>query len=285
MYITKIKKYRPNNIIIKTFFSFLFLTIYIIPFFLVAMNSLKQKVNIVRYPLKFIDPKGPQWVNYWHAIQQMAFFRSFANSFLITGVSVILLILFSAMAAYLIVRSGWKICNISFALLLASMVVPFQVVMIPLVSIYGGKLGLLNSKLTLILMNFGFGTSMCVFMCHGFIKTSIPIALEEAAFIDGCTYHEIFFWVVLPLLKPILSTITILEVLGLWNDYLLPSLVLGKEKLYTLPLSIRTFYGTFSNDYGNIMAGLMLSMVPIIIVYILLQKYIIGGVISGAVKS
>lgn len=157
--------------------------------------------------------------------------------------------------------------------------------MIPLVSIYGGKLGILNSRTVLILMNFGFGTSMCTFMCHGFIKSNVPIALEEAARIDGCGPHGIFFKIVFPLMKPILSTIAILEVLGLWNDYLLPSLVLGKKNLYTLPLAIRTFYGTFTNDYGNIMAGLTLSIIPIVIVYVFLQKYIVGGVIAGAVKS
>ena len=169
--------------------------------------------------------------------------------------------------------------------MMASMVIPFQVIMIPLVYIYGGKLGVLNSRMILILMNFGFGTSMCTFMCHGFIKSNVPVALEEAARIDGCGPHGIFFRIVFPLMKPILSTIAILEVLGLWNDYLLPSLVLGRKELYTLPLAIRTFYGTFTNDYGNIMAGLTLSIIPIIIVYVFLQKYIVGGVIAGAVKS
>ena len=122
-------------------------------------------------------------------------------------------------------------------------------------------------------------------MCHGFIKANVPLSLEEAATIDGCSPHATFFFVVFPLMKPILSTITILEALGFWNDYLLPYLVLGKKDIATLPLAIRTFYGTFSNDYGNIMAGLVLSMLPIIVLYIFLQKYIVGGVIAGAVKS
>ncbi|MCH3917095.1 MAG: carbohydrate ABC transporter permease [Spirochaetia bacterium] len=271
---------------VKTILASFLLILYLVPFALVAINSLKQKINIVRFPLELVDPKGPQWINYKHAIEEMAFFRSFGNSFIITSCSVVLLLVFSAMAAYIFVRaSEWKACKISFALLLASMAVPFQVVMIPLISIYGGIFGILNSKTTLILMNFGFGTGLCIFMCDGFIKTSVPIALEEAATIDGCSYHGIFFRIVLPLMKPILSTIAILQILGFWNDYLLPSLVLGKKRLYTLPLAIRTFYGTFTNDYGNIMAGLMLSIIPIIIVYIFLQKYIIGGVIAGAVKS
>ena len=157
--------------------------------------------------------------------------------------------------------------------------------MIPLVSIYGAQLQMLNSLPTLIFMNIGFGVSLCTFMCHGFIKSNIPVALEEAATIDGCSQFKCYFRIVLPLLKPILATISILETLSIWNDYLLPSLVLRRKELYTLPIAIRTFYGTFSNDYGYIMAGLVLSIVPVIIVYLCRQKHIIGGVVAGAVKA
>ena len=276
---------RKASGIIKTVIVSVIFILYMFPFLLVLVNSLKRKVNIVKHPLQILDDAGLQWVNYKNAIEKMDFIRSFGNSFIITAVSVVLLIVFSSMAAYIFVRTDWKVCKISFFAMMASMVIPFQVIMIPLVSIYGGKLGILNSRTVLILMNFGFGTSMCTFMCHGFIKSNVPIALEEAARIDGCGPHGIFFKIVFPLMKPILSTIAILEVLGLWNDYLLPSLVLGKKNLYTLPLAIRTFYGTFTNDYGNIMAGLTLSIIPIVIVYVFLQKYIVGGVIAGAVKS
>ena len=276
---------RKASSVIKTVIVSVIFILYMFPFLLVLVNSLKRKVNIVKHPLQILDDAGLQWVNYKNAIEKMDFIRSFGNSFIITVVSVILFIVFSSMAAYIFVRTDWKACKISFFAMMASMVIPFQVIMIPLVSIYGGKLGILNSRTVLILMNFGFGTSMCTFMCHGFIKSNVPIALEEAARIDGCGPHGIFFKIVFPLMKPILSTIAILEVLGLWNDYLLPSLVLGKKNLYTLPLAIRTFYGTFTNDYGNIMAGLTLSIIPIIIVYVFLQKYIVGGVIAGAVKS
>ena len=276
---------RKASSVIKTSIVSVIFILYMFPFLLVLVNSLKRKVNIVKHPLQILDDAGLQWVNYKNAIEKMDFIRSFGNSFIITAVSVVLLIVFSSMAAYIFVRTDWKACKISFFAMMASMVIPFQVIMIPLVSIYGGKLGILNSRTVLILMNFGFGTSMCTFMCHGFIKSNVPIALEEAARIDGCGPHGIFFKIVFPLMKPILSTIAILEVLGLWNDYLLPSLVLGKKNLYTLPLAIRTFYGTFTNDYGNIMAGLTLSIIPIVIVYVFLPKYIVGGVIAGAVKS
>ena len=271
--------------VVKTIFVVFMFLFYMMPFILVIINSLKRKVNIVKNPLMLIDDKGAQLVNYVKAFTEMDFGAAFFNSILITGVSVFLILLCSSMAAYLFVRPNWLACRIFFALIVAYMVVPFQVIMIPLVSIYGNIFGILNSRATLIFMNLGFGTGMAIFMCHGFIKTNVPMALEEAAKIDGCTRLQIFFKIVLPLMKPILSTITILNTLGLWNDYLLPNLVLGKKALYTLPLAIRTFYGTFSNDLGKIMAALVMIVAPIIVVYIFLQKYIIGGVVAGAVKS
>ena len=271
--------------VVKTIFVVFMFLFYMMPFILVIINSLKRKVNIVKNPLMLIDDKGVQLVNYVKAFTEMDFGAAFFNSILITGVSVLMILLCSSMTAYLFVRTNWLACRIFFALIVAYMVVPFQVIMIPLVSIYGNIFGILNSRATLIFMNLGFGTGMAIFMCHGFIKTNVPMALEEAAKIDGCTRLQIFFKIVLPLMKPILSTITILNTLGLWNDYLLPNLVLGKKALYTLPLAIRTFYGTFSNDLGKIMAALVMIVAPIILVYIFLQKYIIGGVVAGAVKS
>ena len=271
--------------VVKTIFVVFMFLFYMMPFILVIINSLKRKVNIVKNPLMLIDDKGVQLVNYVNAFTEMDFGAAFFNSILIRGVSVFLILLCSSMTAYLFVRTNWLACRIFFALIVAYMVVPFQVIMIPLVSIYGNIFGILNSRATLIFMNLGFGTGMAIFMCHGFIKTNVPMALEEAAKIDGCTRLQIFFKIVLPLMKPILSTITILNTLGLWNDYLLPNLVLGKKALYTLPLAIRTFYGTFSNDLGKIMAALVMIVAPIIVVYIFLQKYIIGGVVAGAVKS
>ena len=271
--------------VVKTIFVVFMFLFYMMPFILVIINSLKRKVNIVKNPLMLIDDKGVQLVNYVKAFTEMDFGTAFFNSILVTGVSVFLILLCSSMTAYLFVRTNWLACRIFFALIVAYMVVPFQVIMIPLVSIYGNIFGILNSRATLIFMNLGFGMGMAIFMCHGFIRTNVPMALEEAAKIDGCTRLQIFFKIILPLMKPILSTITILNTLGLWNDYLLPNLVLGNKALYTLPLAIRTFYGTFSNDLGKIMAALVMIVAPIILVYIFLQKYIIGGVVAGAVKS
>ena len=270
--------------VLKMVIAIIMLIIYLFPFALVLVNSLKTKVTIVKHPLQLIDNKGLQWQNYQNAIDQMHFGRSFFNSLFVVGISVVLLMLFASMAAWLFVRTDWAACKISFSLMLASMIVPFQVVMIPLISIYGAQFHMLNHRMTMVFTNLGFGVSMCTFMCHGFIKGNIPVALEEAARIDGAGYHRTFFTIVLPLLKPILSTVAILEILSYWNDYLLPSMVFTRKEFYTLPLAIRTFYGEFSSDYGNIMAGLTLSVAPVILVYLILQKHVIGGIVAGAVK-
>lgn len=269
---------------LKLTIAIIVLIIYLFPFVLVLVNSLKTKVSIVKAPLLLVDAKGPQWVNYQNAIDKMDFVRTFSNSLFVVGVSVALLMIVSSMAAWLFVRAKWAACRISFSAMLASMIVPFQVVMIPLIAIYGAQLHLLNYRMTMVFMNLGFGVSMCTFMCHGFIKGNIPVTLEEAARIDGAGYHRTFFTIVLPLLKPILSTVAILEILSYWNDYLLPSMIFTRKELYTLPLAIRTFYGEFSSDYGNIMAGLTLSVAPVILVYLILQKHVIGGIVAGAVK-
>lgn len=164
------------------------------------------------------------------------------------------------------------------------MIIPFQAIMIPLVSIYGSGLNILNHRLTLVFMHTGFAMSMSVFIYQGFIKSGIPVSLEEAAYLDGCTKVQTFFKVVFPLLKPTTATLVILNVLAFWNDYLLPSLVLGKKELYTLPLSTYSFYGTYSSDYGVIMAALALTVAPILVLYLFLQRQIIDGVVAGAVK-
>ncbi len=169
-------------------------------------------------------------------------------------------------------------------MMIASMVIPFQVLMIPMVSLYGGILGVLNHRATLIFMHVGFSLSMATFMFHGAIKTNVPIALEEAATIDGCTRWQTYWQIVFPLLKSTIATVAIIDAMGFWNDYLLPSLVLSKKELYTIPIATQVFYGTYSTDIGLVMAALLLAMLPILILYVLLQRYIVEGVTSGAVK-
>ena len=258
---------------------------YMFPFIMVVINSLKQKRDIIKSPFSWLFTiKGLSFDNFVKAYTQMDFLNAFKNSLIVTVSATVLVTLLAAMLAYYIVRHNNGVSKLTFGLMVASMIIPFQAIMIPLVSIYGGTLNLLNHRITLIFLHTGFSMAMSVFMFHGFIKGNVPMALEEAAYIDGCTHSQTFFKIVLPLLKPIISTMVILNSLAFWNDFLLPSLVLTDKKLLTLPLSTYSFYGTYSADYGTIMAGLLLCVVPILILYVALQKQIIGGVVAGAVK-
>lgn len=258
---------------------------YMFPFLMVVINSLKQKRDIIKSPFSWLFTiKGLSFDNFVKAFVQMDFLNAFKNSLIVTASATILVTFLAAMLAYYIARRNNVISRIAFALMVASMIIPFQAIMIPLVSIYGSGLGILNHRITLIFMHTGFSMAMSVFMFHGFIKGNIPMALEEAAYIDGATHTQTFFQVVFPLLKPIISTLVILNALAFWNDYLLPSLVLTDKELLTLPLSTYSFYGTYSADYGTIMAGLLLCVIPILALYIVLQKQIINGVVTGAVK-
>lgn len=261
------------------------LIVYMFPFVMVLINSFKTKRDIIKEPMALIGSHGASLDNYVEAFKKMNFIRAFLNSFCITGVSVVLIIITSAMCAYLFVRMDYKINKVFFGLMIASMVIPFQVIMIPLVSIYGGSFHFLNHRLTLILMHVGFSTAQSVFMYHGFIKSNIPMSLEEAAKLDGCTKYQTFFRIVFPLLKPTTATLVILYAMGIWNDFLLPSMVLTQKELYTLPIATQMFYGTYSSDLGLIMASLLMVAAPVIVLYLFLQKYIIAGVVAGAVKS
>lgn len=258
---------------------------YMFPFLMVEINSLKEKRDIIKSPFSWLFTiKGLSFDNFEKAFTQMDFLNAFKNSLIVTVSATVLVTILAAMLAYYIVRHNNAVSKLTFALMVASMIIPFQAIMIPLVSIYGGTLNILNHRLTLIFMHTGFSMAMSVFMFHGFIRGNVPIALEEAACIDGCTRSQTFFKIVLPLLKPIISTMVILNSMAFWNDFLLPSLVLTDKELLTLPLSTYSFYGTYSADYGTIMAGLLLCVIPIMILYVALQKQIIGGVVAGAVK-
>ncbi|MCI9491164.1 carbohydrate ABC transporter permease [Lachnospiraceae bacterium 48-42] len=277
-------KRKVTNALAMTGLIIIFIA-YMFPFIMVVINSLKQKRDIIKSPFSWLFTiKGLSFDNFVNAFTQMDFLNAFKNSLIVTVSATVLVTLLAAMLAYYIVRHNNGVSKLTFALMVASMIIPFQAIMIPLVSIYGGTLNVLNHRITLIFMHTGFSMAMSVFMFHGFIKGNVPMALEEAAYIDGCTHSQTFFKIVLPLLKPIISTMVILNSLAFWNDFLLPSLVLTDKKLLTLPLSTYSFYGTYSADYGTIMAGLLLCVIPILILYVVLQKQIIGGVVAGAVK-
>ncbi|MFH6892074.1 carbohydrate ABC transporter permease [Alloscardovia omnicolens] len=262
------------------------LVVFIWPFFLVLTNAFKNMSDITGEPLSLIGSHGFTIENFTKAMRKMHFWRVFGNSAIITTFSTILTILFSAMAAYVIVRNPkWTASKLTFSAMVASMVIPFQVIMVPLVAVYGGTLGLLNSRTTLIFMHVGFSVSLAVFMFHGAIKTNVPVELEEAAEIDGASKWRTFWAIVFPLLKPTAATVAIIDAMAFWNDYLLPSLVLTDKKIYTIPIATQVFYGTYSTDIGLVMAALLLAMLPILIMYLLLQRFIVAGVTAGAVKG
>lgn len=256
------------------------LFLYIVPFIFVLINSFKERKDIISNPLAL--PTSLKFSNYIEAFQKMNYGHAFINTLIITVCSVLIIIVFSAMTAYILVRKKWRFNKIIFFAMVISMIIPFQGIMIPLVKIYG-SIGMLNNKWSLIYMYLGFGGSLAVFMYHGFIK-SIPLELEEAAMIDGATRFQTFWQIVFPIMKPITMTIATLDMLWIWNDFLLPSLVLIAPNERTLQLSTYYFSGTYTIDYGLSMSALMLSMIPVIIIYLFMQKSIIGGVLQGSIK-
>ena len=256
------------------------LLLYIVPFVFVLINSFKARKDVISNPLAL--PSTFKFSNYADAFQKMNYGHAFINTLIITALSVLIIIIFSSMTAYILVRKDWKFNKFIFFGMVLSMIIPFQGIMIPLVSIYG-SMGMLNTKWALIYMYLGFGMSLAVFMYHGFIK-SIPVELEEAAMIDGASRFQTFWQIVFPIMKPITMTITTLDVLWIWNDFLLPSLILIAPNERTLQLSTYAFNGTYTTDYGLSMSALMLSILPVLIIYLFLQKSIIGGVLQGSIK-
>ncbi len=259
---------------------------FISPFILVLINSFKDMSDITANPFSLTGEHGFTLENFTGAMEAMNFWTVFGNSLIITISATVLTIVVSAMAAYVIARNpNWPACALLLMLMVASMVIPFQVLMVPIVSVYGGIFGVLANRLTLILMHVGFSVSMATFMFQGAIFTSVPAEIEEAAEIDGCSKWRTFWSIVFPLLKPMIATVTVIDAMAFWNDYLLPSLVLTDKNLYTIPIATQVFYGTYSTDIGLVMAALLLAMLPILLLYLFLQRYIIAGVAAGAVKG
>jgi raffinose/stachyose/melibiose transport system permease protein len=271
-----------NNVI---FFVLLALSVlFLVPIIIVIINSFKSRIYISSQPLKL--PNAETFValeNYINGVTTSDFFSAFLRSLFITVVSVILIVLFASMAAWYIVRSNSKITKGIYYMLVFSMIVPFQMVMYTMT--YVTNRANLDNLFGITFVYLGFGAGLSVFMLCGFIK-SIPLEIEEAAMIDGASPIQAFFTVVFPMLKPTAITVAILNTMWIWNDYLLPYLVLGSDKK-TIPVAIQlAMQGAYgSTDYGGFMAMLVLAIVPIIIFYIFCQKYIIKGVVAGAVKG
>lgn len=257
---------------------------YMFPILLVFINSFKKKAYISRKP--FDIPTGKMYVgleNYVRGIKQANFFEGAKWSTVITVGSVFLIILCTSMCAWYIVRVKNALTKAIYYLCLFAMIVPFQMEMFTL-SKLANSLGL-NTPWGLWIIYLGFGAGLSVFMFTGFVK-SIPIEIEEAAMIDGCNPLQTFFGVVLPVLKPTCVTVAILQTMWIWNDYLLPYLVLDLKKYITIPIAVQYLKGGYGSvDMGAMMGALVLAIIPIIIFYLLCQRYIIEGVVAGAVKG
>ena len=263
-----------------------FLTVVFLgPIVFIFLNSFKQKFAISNNP--FAIPLGDMWAgfeNYITGIQGEGFAWAIVWSFTITILSVASIVFFSSMTAYYITRVKTWWTSTLYYLFVFSMVIPFQMVMFPTVTI-ADRLGLAN-PLGMVVLYTGFGAGLSVFMFAGFVK-SIPLEIEEAATIDGCSPLQTFFRVVLPMLKPTAVTVAILNAMWVWNDYLLPYLVIGLSTPYrTIPVVIQQFVGSQGNrDMGAMMAMLVLAIIPIIVFYMASQKHIVEGVAAGAVKG
>ena len=260
--------------------------IYVLPVLAVVINSFK--VNTYVKTDTFALPTGEMWAGFNNFIKGMTFgnypfWSSVKYSVMITVFSTALILLFTSMAAWYIARVNSAFCKAIYYLCVFSMVVPFQMVMFTL-SKTADKLHL-NTPWTIPIVYLGFGAGLAIFMFVGFVK-SIPLEIEEAAAIDGCGPVRTFFSVVFPMLKPTMISVGILEIMWIWNDYLLPYLVLDINEYRTIPIHIQYLKGSYGTvDLGATMALILLSIIPVIIFYLICQKYIIKGVAAGAVKG
>ena len=259
---------------------------YMFPIYIVLVNSFKNRQEL--YENRLALPQNFSFQYFVKAMEKMNFMRAFGNSLKVTVISIAIIVILASMTAWMLVRYDNKLSRFIFMTLVATMIIPFQTIMMPLMQVMGWvrdnlHIPMLNTIGGLIYMNVGFGASMAVFLYHGFIKT-IPVSLEEAATIDGCNKFKVFWKIVFPILKPTTVTVSILDVIWIWNDYLLPSLVLSSKALRTIPLSTASFFGQFTIEWNLAMAGLMLMITPVIIFYLFAQKYIVKGVAAGAVK-
>jgi raffinose/stachyose/melibiose transport system permease protein len=283
--IKKIEQYTPLSKVLTVVFAALSI-VWLFPIFEVVINSFKENSFVNLNP--FALPNEESYVGFANYIKGMTFgnypfLKSVSFSLLITVVSVALILLCCSMSAWYIARVNSLISKIFYYLCLFSMIVPFQMVMFTL-TFTADQLNL-NTPWTIPIVYLGFGAGLAIFMFIGFVK-GLPLEIEEAAAIDGCGPVRTFFSVVLPMLKPTLISVGILELMWVWNDYLLPYLVLDRTKYMTIPIHVQYLKGSYGTvDLGATMAVIMLSIIPIIVVYMFAQKHIIKGVAAGAVKG
>ncbi|PYI57578.1 sugar ABC transporter permease [Paenibacillus flagellatus] len=255
--------------------------LFLFPLYITIVSGFKSFNEIVESAWAL--PDKLDWHNYATVWKQIQFPGVFMNSLIVTVASVVLILLMSAAAAYQLVRRPGIVSTVIFFAVLSSMIIPFQTLMIPLVKM-AKDLRLIDSLYGLILVYCGFGIPLALFLYHGFIK-GVPRELEEAAQIDGCGPFGVFFRILLPLMKPITSTIAILHTLWIWNDFLLPLIMLTSAKNKTIPLASSIYFGEYNNEWGLAMAALTFAIVPVVVFFLVMQKYIIQGITAGAVKG
>lgn len=272
-------------------FAIVLLIVFFFPFFLVIVNAAKPLNEIILRPMSFPS----NWLSIIDNVTEILgrtnvdYFKSFFNSIIITSTSLIAIGVFSGMAAWVLVRTKTKYSFWIFMFFLAGMVIPFQVVMLPLTRLLQTMKNLTgipfkDTYYGVVMAYIGFGAPLSIFLFHGFIK-SIPIDIEEAAIIDGCTKAQVFFKVVLPILKPIFVTLLVLNGMWIWNDYLLPVLIIGLGgDTKTLPLSVANLAGFYDKEWGLILTSVLMAALPILILFFFAQKHIIKGMTSGAIK-
>lgn len=285
---------RKSKRVILTIIGIIIAIYILFPFYLVVMNSFKKQTAIVADPISAAGASFHQFAtNLDHVVNNsnFNFWYALSTSAIITVVSLILLALFGAMAAWVISRNNkTKWATAIYMIFIASMIIPFQVVMLPLISTFRdvGKfvgISMLHSIPGAIFAYCGFGGAMTVFILTGFIK-GVPYDLEEAAAIDGCSPEGTFFRIIFPLLTPPITTVTILNGMWIWNDYLLPSLMLGQNgKIKTLPVAVQAFVGSYVKQWDLILTAALLAILPMIIVFLFAQKQIMHGMVEGAVKG
>jgi raffinose/stachyose/melibiose transport system permease protein len=275
------KRARRINIFFFIFAAVL-AVLYAFPFVMVLLNSVKDKREVRNEPLAW--PTEWRWDNFTEAIDRMDYWQALGNSLIITVLSVGAIVITSSMLAYYLARSKTRFSAVTFLVLVASMIVPFQALMIPFVGLFGDRgLGLPGNQFTIAFFYVGFGVALSTFLYHGFIS-NIPFELDEAAGMDGASPLRTFRSIIFPMLGPVTATVAIINALWIWNDFLLPSVVLLDNEQKTIPLRTFVFYGNYTSDYGLAMAGLVISILPIVIFYFVMQRQIIAGISAGAVK-
>jgi raffinose/stachyose/melibiose transport system permease protein len=265
---------------VKSLVMGLVLLVFIMPIILVVLGSFKTTPQLIGDPLGI--PSAPTLDSYADAFKRMDYLNSLWNTAWITSCSVMAICFFGSMAAYFIARVAWRPNKIIFYLLVVSMIVPFQVLMIPMIKILG-TLGLLKSSWILVYVYLAGGVPLAVIMYSAYIR-SIPVELDEAAMLDGADRRQTFFRVILPLLRPMTLTLVLLNTLFIWNDFLLPFLVLRRQDQRTLTLTTLAFFQNHTTDYASMMAALILTMAPVFVLYVFFQRHIIAGLVRGAIK-